>query len=220
MKLRNIERFEIVVRRFDFRTLHDGKSDGNENIFDLLKNLTNQMPGTDGTNDTRKRKVHALFCESRFFGARLNCDAARFNLRVHVSAKFVQARSNHALQFRRGGFQPIVRDAGENAGFAAKPSVTELLECSFVADCSGLGIKARANFREQERELLRLRNAESGESFVVRTVSGRHDGEIEYIERRQIPCFARATTNRTSQQPRGHDLSCPYGKAILRHSKR
>src|SRR5207245_3442866 len=145
----------------------------------------------------------------------------RFNLRVHVSAKFVQARANRALQFRRGGFQPIVRDASENARFTAKPSVAELLECGFVAHGSGFGIKARANFREQERELLRLRNAESGESFVVRTVSGRHDGEIEYIERRQIPRFARATTIRTSQQqPRGHDLSCPDGKAILRHSKR
>jgi hypothetical protein len=31
--------------------------------------------------------------------------------------------------------------------------------------------------------LLRLRDAESGECFFLRTVSGRHDGKIEYIAR-------------------------------------
>src|ERR1700737_2464154 len=43
MELWDVERFEIVVGRFDFRALHDGEANGEENIFDLLENLTNEM---------------------------------------------------------------------------------------------------------------------------------------------------------------------------------
>ncbi len=68
MKFRNVERLEIVIRRFDFRTFDHGKSDGHENVFDFLKNPANQMARPEGTHDARKRKVHALITRPLFLG--------------------------------------------------------------------------------------------------------------------------------------------------------
>src|SRR3984957_19397861 len=43
MELGDIQGLEIVVRRFDFRAFDDGKSDRDEDIFNLLKNLADQV---------------------------------------------------------------------------------------------------------------------------------------------------------------------------------
>ena len=40
MELGNVEGFEIVVGRFDFRAFDDGEAYGAEDVFDLLEDLT------------------------------------------------------------------------------------------------------------------------------------------------------------------------------------
>src|SRR5713226_488375 len=69
MEFGNVQRFEIVVRRFDFRAFYDGEADGDKNIFDFLENLANQVMGADGANDSWKRKIDAFACERGFFRA-------------------------------------------------------------------------------------------------------------------------------------------------------
>src|ERR1051326_1555749 len=187
MKFRNIQRFEIVVRRFDFRTFHHGKSYGYKNIFDFLEDLADQMTRTDRTDDSRKGEVRALFRRGGLVRSRLDGRTAHIHLRFHVRAKFIQACSNGAFEVWRGRLQPIVGDAGKNARFPAEPSVTELFELGFAVHGGNCGVEVRANFREQRRNLLRLRNTESSECFFVRTVGGRHDGRIEYIAKRAKP---------------------------------
>jgi hypothetical protein len=39
MEFGDVERFEIVVRRFDLRAFDYGEADGDEDVFDLLENL-------------------------------------------------------------------------------------------------------------------------------------------------------------------------------------
>ena len=53
MEFGNVERFEIVIRGFDFRALGDGKADGDENVFDFLEDLANQVMRADGADDAR-----------------------------------------------------------------------------------------------------------------------------------------------------------------------
>jgi len=37
MEFRNVERFEIVIRRFDFGAFDDGEADGNEDVLTSWK---------------------------------------------------------------------------------------------------------------------------------------------------------------------------------------
>ena len=60
MKFRNVQRFEVVVRRFDFRAFDDGEANGKENVFDFLENLANQMVRANGTDDAGERKIDTL----------------------------------------------------------------------------------------------------------------------------------------------------------------
>ena len=64
--LGNVERFEIVVRRFNFGAFHDGEADGEEDIFDFLENLADEMVRADGTNDAGEGKVDFLVGGNRF----------------------------------------------------------------------------------------------------------------------------------------------------------
>src|SRR5271168_573009 len=48
MKFRNVEGFEIVVGRFDFGAFDDGEADGDEDVFDFLEDLADQVMRTDG----------------------------------------------------------------------------------------------------------------------------------------------------------------------------
>ena len=57
MKLRDIQRLEVVVRRFNFRPLHNGKTNGEEDVLEFLKNLADEVMRADGMNDARERKV-------------------------------------------------------------------------------------------------------------------------------------------------------------------
>src|SRR5439155_23459881 len=47
MKFGNVEGLEIVVRRFDFRAFDHGEPDGEENVFDGLEDLADQVVRTD-----------------------------------------------------------------------------------------------------------------------------------------------------------------------------
>src|SRR5207249_10393580 len=60
MKFRDIQRLEIVVRRFDFRAFDDGKTDGEKDVFDFLKNLADQVMGADGANDAGEGEVETF----------------------------------------------------------------------------------------------------------------------------------------------------------------
>src|SRR5437667_4806496 len=67
MKLRDIQRLEIVVRRFDFGAFDDLAADAEENVFDFLEDLADQVMGADGANDAGKREVDALASGRDFF---------------------------------------------------------------------------------------------------------------------------------------------------------
>ena len=144
MKLRNVERFEIVIRRFDFRAFDDGKSDGDENVFDFLEDLTDQMMRADGPRSrrvARDRRVRGL--QQLRFRAGFDRNAARFDLRFDVRAKFVERCADGAFEFRSRGLQPIVGDLREDAGFAAQPGIAEKFPGGFVVYVGSFGVESR-----------------------------------------------------------------------------
>ena len=55
MKFGNVERFEIVVGRFDFGAFDNGEADGNKDVFDFLQDLADQVMGADGALDAGER---------------------------------------------------------------------------------------------------------------------------------------------------------------------
>ncbi len=79
MELGDVERFEIVVRRFDLRAFDDGEADGEENIFDLLEDLANEMVRAKRTDDSGQREVDALASACAFFRAGFDDFAALFD---------------------------------------------------------------------------------------------------------------------------------------------
>src|SRR5690348_3073632 len=60
MKFGNVERFEIVVGRFNFGTFDNGETDGEEDVFDFLEDLADQMVRADGAADAGEREVNAI----------------------------------------------------------------------------------------------------------------------------------------------------------------
>src|SRR4029077_12020398 len=68
----NVEGFEIVIRRFDFRAFDDGEADGDEDVLNFLEDLGDQVMRADGANDAGEREVNAFAGERGFFGARFN----------------------------------------------------------------------------------------------------------------------------------------------------
>ncbi len=97
MEFRNVERLEIVVGRFDFGAFDDGEADGDEDVFDLLEDLTDQVMRADGACDAGEREVDVFACEGRLVGAGFDGLAAGFDLAFDVSAEFVEAGAYGAL---------------------------------------------------------------------------------------------------------------------------
>ena len=119
MEFGDVERFEIVVRRFDFWPFDYGEADGDEDVFDFLEDLADQMMRADGKTDAGEREVEVLTGEGRLVGTGFDGLAARFDLRFDVGAKCIEPGAYRAFQVGWGGFQPVVGDLGEDAGFAA-----------------------------------------------------------------------------------------------------
>src|SRR5579859_3207317 len=97
MEFGNVEGFEIVIRSFDFWAFDDGKADGEENVFDFLEDLANQMMRADGTCDAGEREIDVLTGQCRLVGARFDGEAALFDFGFHVCAEFVEAGADGAF---------------------------------------------------------------------------------------------------------------------------
>src|SRR5205823_3589057 len=111
MKLRDIQRLEIVVRRFNFRPLHNGKTNGEEDVLEFLKNLADEVMRADGMDDARERKVYALLLEGGFFGAGFDGSAALFKSFLQIRLEFIQFLPDDALQFGLSRLQPVFSDS-------------------------------------------------------------------------------------------------------------
>ena len=166
MVLGNVERFEIVVRRFDFRAFDDREANREENVFDFLKNLANEVMRTDRADDTGKREVNAVFRARGCFGSGFDGSAARFDLRIDMSAQFVQGSADGAFEFGRRRLQPIVGNQTEHTGFATEPLVAELLPFGFIVNGCKLPIELGAQPSEARGNLAGFRDAKSGKRFV------------------------------------------------------
>jgi len=66
MEFGNIQGLEIVVRRFDFGAFDDGEADGEEDVFNFLEDLADQVMRADGRmtpgreRSTRSRRARIL----------------------------------------------------------------------------------------------------------------------------------------------------------------
>src|SRR6266403_758126 len=121
----NVQGFEIVVGRFNFGAFDDGEADGNEDVFDFLEDLADQVMGADGADYAGEGEVHPLARQRRFFRAGLDGETPGFDLRLGVGAHCVQRHADGALQLWSGRPEPVVRNERERAGFAAQPAVAE-----------------------------------------------------------------------------------------------
>src|SRR4029077_8192540 len=171
MKLRNVEGFEVVVGRFDFRAFHDGKADGEENVFDLLQDLVNQVVRTDRAENAGQREINALASAGGLAGTGFDGFAAFFDFGFYVGAELIQFLADDPLEFLRGRLEPVVGDLGQHAGLAAEPGVAELFPGRFVASARALFVKAPTKAGEEGCELLWASDAEVDEGqprFVFR----------------------------------------------------
>src|SRR5438105_9268408 len=119
VKLGDIQGFEIVIRRFDFGAFDDGKTDGEEDVFDFLEDLTDQVMGADGTNDAGKGEVDALASGRDFFRSFFSSDPKYFERLLDVALELVQRLTDNRFQTRRGRLEPILSDESKHASFPA-----------------------------------------------------------------------------------------------------
>src|SRR5712664_42624 len=110
MEFGNVESFEIVVRRFDFGAFDDGKADGEENVFDLLEDLADEMVRAEWAEDAGEREVNAFASEGGLVGAGVDGFAALFDLGFDVGAKLIEFLADDALELGAGGLEPVVGD--------------------------------------------------------------------------------------------------------------
>src|SRR6266404_2490275 len=154
MEFRNVERFEVVVRRFDFGAFDDGEADGEENVLDFLEDLADQVARADGANDAGEREVHTIASECGFFRSSFDCGPSRLDLSFHMRAQFVELLADRAFQLGGGRLEPIVGDLRKNAGLATEPCITELLPGRLVKRASTISIEASTKVSEERGKFL------------------------------------------------------------------
>src|SRR6266700_2903776 len=121
MEFGNVQSLEIVVGRFDFGAFDDREADGNEDVFDFLEDLANQVVRADGAMDAGEGKVDAFAGESGFLGTTLDSLALFFKFFIDIQPQLIELSSDVSFQRSRSSFKPVVSDHGEHAGLAAEP---------------------------------------------------------------------------------------------------
>ena len=78
MMLGNVERLEIVVRRFDLRPFDHAEADGKKNALELFVGLADQVPRAERALDAGQREVDVIAGLRLLFPRplRFRCDAA------------------------------------------------------------------------------------------------------------------------------------------------
>src|SRR5579863_539585 len=97
MMLGNVERLEIVVRRFDFGSGDDAESNRAEDAQEFIVGLANQMARADGALDARERKIDLVTSS----GALLPCP---FLLCRERGDSFLDVRFQRVEALADGGF--------------------------------------------------------------------------------------------------------------------
>src|SRR6266481_3537610 len=118
MELRDVQRFEVVIGRFDFGAFDDGEADGEENVLDFLKDLADEVMRADGANDAGEREVHAIAVRRNLFRSLFSSDPKCFEGFFDVALELVQRLTDNGFQSRRSGLKPIFRDEGEHTSLS------------------------------------------------------------------------------------------------------
>jgi len=121
MVLGDVERFEVVVGRLDFRPFDYRESDGKENALELFVGLADQVAGANRALDARQGKIDliarggcAFCCSFEFLALGFQC---RFDMRLEL-LKFL---ADDRLEFLGCGLEPVVADQHERTRFPADP---------------------------------------------------------------------------------------------------
>ena len=119
MEFGDVQRFEIVIGRFDFGAFNDGETDGKENVFDFLKDLADQVMRTDGAEDAGEREVDAVAVRRNLFRTLFSSDPKCFEGFFDVALELVQRLTDNGFQSGRSGLKPIFRDEGEHTSLSS-----------------------------------------------------------------------------------------------------
>ncbi len=168
MMLGNIQRFEIVVGRFDLGAFDDAESDRQRKCAAALR----RSGGSGGACRWRARCREAKGRFSRglrgLFRGSFDFCALFLNARFDMRLELVQLLTDGAFQFRRRRFQPIVGDLRETRPICGR-SIQQARSSSFLDPSieSHLLIKGRRNSAKQCGNLPASSRAELGERLVV-----------------------------------------------------
>src|SRR5882762_10686165 len=154
MEFGNVERLKVVIGRFYFSAFYYGEAYGEENVFDLLEDLADEVVRADRAYDAGQREIDTVAGAGRFFRAGFYAFAALFDFGLDVGAELIEFLADAPLEFLSGGLEPIISDLRQHAGFAAQPGVAKLLPRRFVARARAFFVEASAQIGEQRSEFL------------------------------------------------------------------
>ena len=98
----NIQRFEIVVGRFNLRAFCNRKADGEEDILDFLHHLADEVVRAQGTKTPGNENRPVLRAAS--VPARDSAKPDQGDSGINMRAQRVQCSSDRAFQFGVAGF--------------------------------------------------------------------------------------------------------------------
>ena len=152
MEFGNVERFEIVIRRFDFGAFDDGEADGDENVFDFLEDLANQVMRADGAGDAGEREVDAFASERGLVRRRIRwrCATLRFGIR-RGRAVDSERRRRRVSTSGEAGFSQLSVTWVRTPDLRPSQASRKMFPGGFVVNLGGIGVEARAHLGEQRQ---------------------------------------------------------------------
>jgi hypothetical protein len=97
MKFGDVEGLEIVVRRFNFGAFDDGEADGDEDVFDLLEDLADEVVRADGALDTGEREIDVFVGEGCLVGFSFKSLSLLLEFSLYMRFEFIELFSDYAL---------------------------------------------------------------------------------------------------------------------------
>ena len=143
MVVRNVQRGEVIKRRFNFGAVFDLVTHRNKDVFDALAQERDRMQMSGGKTASGQRYVNVFFDELRGFALVGETVEQLVNFGFDVIFEFVELRACGLALFGRELAERFHLD-GDESGFAPYPTVAQGCGFSVSGDSGKLGGELRA----------------------------------------------------------------------------
>src|SRR5271170_4895014 len=149
MMLGNVERLEIVVRRFDFGAGDDAEADGGEDAQKFVVGLADQVARADRALDAGEREVNFVAGCGALFHRCFLFSRERSDSCFYVRLQRVETLADGGFDLFGCRLQPVLGNLGKNSRLAAQPLYSRDAQINRINILSSVAIECRAQLTEK-----------------------------------------------------------------------